>query len=917
MIGETILHYKILEKLGEGGMGEVYKAQDTKLDRFVALKFLPSQISASEDDKARFIQEAKAASAMNHPHVCTIHSIEEYNNQLFIVMEYIDGVTLRENKQPLSEKRIIDIAMQVAEGLGAAHEKGIVHRDIKPENIMIRKDGIVQIMDFGLAKLHNAGNVSRLTKAGTTMGTIGYMSPEQVQGLDVDHRTDIFSLGVVIYELLAGEAPFKGVHETAMMYEIVNVDPPPISSIKEGIDPQLDGIILECIEKDKDERFQSAMELAKNLRKFQRTLSAGRASRVYNINTQAYSVSSGQTSTVKTPVKSSIGDIPVRNLLRNIFYSPKIFWAAASVLFIAVILLLVFSVFNRTEPETQKIKATILPPPGINFDNSLGSNVTISPDGKYIAFVGTDSTGISKLWVRPINSLSARPLTNVGNTAYPFWSPDSKNLAYFDNTKLMKISLDAGTSLPVCDVTSGRGGSWSPNGTIVLSPRSSGGIYKVPSSGGKSEEIIKSDTTNKNRSLRWAYFLPDGDHFLYSVENSSTGSSPGDAIYLSSLSDASSKKIISASSNCQYANGFLLFVRQSILLAQKFDPDKLETEGEAMPITENIQYYDIRISGSFSVSQNGKLIYLDASQNNERTLVLDKSGNEIKKLLNQKPMYSAKFSPDDSKIAYDLYDANEKNVDIWTYDLNRNVATRLTFDKEGDVVPRWTNNGNQIIYSSSTNNGVFNSYIKNADGSGDASLIYKSDFSKAATGVSGDGNYILYQCINAKSSTSGWDIVLFNKSNRKQVNLLATNFDETGAKFSPDMKWIAYTSNESGKSQVYVIPFNPESSTSAETGKWQISVEGGLNPIWMNNGRSVYFFTPGNKIMSVDINESNSSISPGKPSEIFKPGNLNISNIYDINKTGTEIIATIRSGQNINSVMTVVANWTKGLEGRK
>ena len=222
MIGETILHYNILEKLGEGGMGEVYKAQDTKLDRFVALKFLPSQLTASESDKARFIQEAKAASSMNHPNVCTIYSIEEYNNQLFISMEYIEGKTLRDKKDHLSEKQILEIGIQVAEGLAAAHEKGIVHRDIKPENIMIRKDGIAQIMDFGLAKLYSSGNVSRLTKAGTTMGTIGYMSPEQVEGVDVDHRTDIFSLGVVLYELLAGEAPFKGMHETAVMYEIVN-----------------------------------------------------------------------------------------------------------------------------------------------------------------------------------------------------------------------------------------------------------------------------------------------------------------------------------------------------------------------------------------------------------------------------------------------------------------------------------------------------------------------------------------------------------------------------------------------------------------------------------------------------------------------------------------------------------------------
>lgn len=287
MIGKTILQYEVLEQIGEGGMGTVYKAKDTKLDRFVALKFLPSQLASTDDEKARFIQEAKAASALNHPNVCTIHDIQEFEGQLFIVMEYIDGVTLREKKEQLSEKRILDIGVQAAEGLAAAHEKGIVHRDIKPENIMIRKDGIVQIMDFGLAKLYTDSNVSRLTKAGTTMGTMGYMSPEQVQGLDVDHRTDIFSLGIVMYELFAGESPFKGMHETAIMYEIVNVEAPPIASVKQNIDPQLDGLILECLEKDRDERCQSAKELAKNLRKIKRVSTGNRTSRMYNVKSVA------------------------------------------------------------------------------------------------------------------------------------------------------------------------------------------------------------------------------------------------------------------------------------------------------------------------------------------------------------------------------------------------------------------------------------------------------------------------------------------------------------------------------------------------------------------------------------------------------------------------------------------------------
>ena len=912
MIGETILHYKILEKLGEGGMGEVYKAEDTKLDRFVALKFLPSQLTASENDKTRFIQEAKAASAMNHPNVCTIHDIQEYNGQLFIVMEFVDGKTLRDKKDFLSEKQILEIGIQVAEGLAAAHEKGIVHRDIKPENIMVRKDGIAQIMDFGLAKLYKNSNVSRLTKAGSTVGTMGYMSPEQVQGLDVDHRTDIFSLGVILYELLTGESPFKGMHETAIMYEIVNVETAPLSTIKPEIDLDLDRIILECLEKDKDERCQSAKELAKDLKKVKKS-TGHRKSRVYSVGSQT--VNAGpNASTITKSGATTLKDIPFKSFFSSIFYNPTLAWTAAAILLIVLAYTLLFTAHSSNESEIQLTKSTILPPQGIRLDNSMGSNLTISPDGKYISFVGADSTGKEKLWIRPVNSLTSRPLTDATNEAYPFWSPDSKSIAYFYKGKLMKISFNSGTPVAICDAFSGRGGSWNLNGTIVFAPSPKVGIYEVSSAGGTPKEIIRPDTSYSFQSLRLPFFLPDGNHFLYSSVNSYSSSTPTDAIFVSSLSNPKPKKLITVSSNCQYADGYLFFVRNSTLLAQKFDIDDLRLVGEANSVAENVQYFDIRISGSFAISQNGRLIYMNQILNDQNTVLLNRTGDIIKNLFNQRPYGHAQFSPDGKKIAYDIFDANGNNSSIWTYELDRNVPSRLTFNKGNDEAPMWTKDERHLIFSRADSSGMMDLYIKNSDGSGNAVPLVKSNDIKRACDISADGKYILYELYNSGNQ----DIYLSNmKDNNKTKALISTYFDERDAVFSPDMKWIAYTSNESGKYQVYIISFNPDNSNPGSSGKWQISFNGGSLPKWVNNGKSVYYFAPGNKIMSVDVNEEGSTLSPGKPYTIFGLANKNITGLFDMNKTGDKIIATISNGQNISTDITLIDNWQKEVEKEK
>lgn len=870
MISGTILQYEILEKLGEGGMGEVYKARDSKLDRFVALKFLPSDLTATEPDKIRFTQEAKAASALNHPNICTIYDIQEHEGRLFIVMEYVDGETLRSKKQSFSVKQVVDIGSQAAEGLAAAHEKGIVHRDIKPENIMLTKNGITKVMDFGLAKLNNPSDVSRLTKAGTTMGTVGYMSPEQVQGQDVDHRSDIFSLGIVLYEMLSGESPFKGVHETAIMYEIVNVDPDPVSARKEGIDPELDRIIFECLEKEREDRYQSARELSKDLRRFKRDTGRQRVSRLSTVH-EPHNFTSGARSSLNVPVKSRLFNVeasPNENFFNRILYNFRILWTGLGLLFLGLVILILFNLLKNNGTQGQEIKATLLPPLGVTLLNSQGSNLAISPNGKYIAFVGSDSSGTTKLWLRPINSLAARSLVDVSVEAYPFWSPDSKYIAYFDNHKLMKISLDEGTSLPICDAQTGRGGTWNEAGVIVFAPFASGGLYEVSSSGGEPKVLIKTDTATL--SLRWPFFLPDGKHFLYSTQNSQSGSSPTDGIYVGSLDNPNGQKIFRASSNVQYANGYIFYVRQSILLAQKFDPASFKSSGEGIPIAENLQYWDIRISGTFSLSEEGTLVYEESNPDNERVVMMDKEGNISKTLFDKKVFLAARFSPDGSKIAFDSYDQVERNLDIWTYDIQRNVMTRLTFDQAGHINPVWTPDGKRISYSSNPDKQSFSPFIKNSDGSGDATSIAKSELPEFVYDFSPDEKNMLLGAVGFADKNSGWDLLVAPMDGGKEMTkILATEFDERAGAFSPDMKWVAYSSDEAGKYQVYIMPFGNGN------GKWQISVDGGDFPVWMDNGKKVYFTTSDNKIEGVDVNESSSSISPGRPYVVFSSQSYN------------------------------------------
>lgn len=895
MIGKTILHYEIAGKLGEGGMGTVYKARDTKLERFVALKFLSTRLTASQTDKARFIQEAKAASALNHPNICTVHDIHEYEDQLFIVMEYIDGETLRETKANLSEKRILDIGIQVAEGLAAAHEKGIVHRDIKPENIMIRKDGIVQIMDFGLAKQGKGGDISRLTQAGTTMGTLGYMSPEQVQGIDADHRSDIFSFGVVMYELLAGISPFKGMHETAIIYEIVNVDVPPIATIKPDIDPQLDSIILECLEKDREERWQSAKELARTLRKIKRTSSGKRLSRQFGTQHSAPA-----TSTVGS--KSS-GSITIEAFNRRFDFSKitgaKLLpWVLALVLF--ALLIYVWRTSSGNQTGAVAVKASILPPADAQFDGRLGGNYKLSPDGKTVAFVAVGSLGASSLWVRPLNSLQARQLKGTVGATYPFWSPDNRQVGYFARGELVKVNIYTGPPITICRAPQGRGGAWNRANVIVFAPQAIGGLYKVSASGGEPELVVPSDTTNADQSLRFPFFLPDGKHFLYSVQNSFSGSSPADVLKVGSLKGTTDVTLFRAASNAEYNDGRIFYMSQSTLLSRSFDPESFRVGENTQIFAANLNYFDPRIKGAFSLSDRGSMIYQEEDLGNRKLVLLDRSGKTIGNLVDKNVEAFAQFSPDNTRITFGALDRAGKNSDIWVYDLKRKIPSRVTFDPNYDTGSVFSPNGEQVVFSSNRNK-VTDLYLKRVDGSDEARLLYHSPDWNVAGDWSADGKYILFQTL---SPNTNWNLEVIDISeNNKVLPFLKTKSNETRGRFSPDVQWVSYISNETGRKQLYVKPFRRGG------GKWQISVEGALDGFWSKDGRSIYYVSLDRKLYKVRIQVSDSNILVDKPVLLFSFDDENITKIFDISTDGQFFLAELAKARAKIPPLTYVGNW--------
>jgi eukaryotic-like serine/threonine-protein kinase len=892
MVGDTILHYKILEKLGEGGMGVVYKAHDTKLDRTVALKFLPQRLSPSDDEKSRFIQEAKAAATLNHPNICTIHDIKELDGQLFIVMEYIEGQTLRERIEklkdiPISLKQAVDIGIQIAEGLAAAHESGIVHRDIKPENIMLKKDGRVVVMDFGLAKLR-INNVSQLTKEGSTLGTIGYMAPEQVQGLDVDHRSDNFSLGVLLYELISGEQPFKGAHETAMAYEIVNVDPLPLTAVNPDLDPELDRIILECLDKDKDERYQSAREIAKDLKRFKRESGRQKLSRI-STTPQVHDRTQSRrepTVTQSAPYSNKRYLIP----------------AVMSVVIVIIIIAGVLWVFGvGTQTQARSVTRVILPADDV--DRGF-VEFHISPEGSRLVYLAGRGEH-QQLYVRDFDKFESSALPNTRGLGISglFFSPDGRWVGFFARGKVMKLLLSGGSPVAICDSSPFGTASWSERGEIVFQQEWGNNLWIVSSEAGSTPRpLTELKLEDGERGHILPHVLPGGKSALFTIW---TGASFDEGmIAIVDIATGEHQVLFRGGSDARYVEtGHIVYVRGSTLMAVPFDLRKLQITGEATPVLNNVRSSGDSGFSFYGISNNGTLIYTPGGVEYTPTLLIlyDVNGQSRQIQVAERSFGNPLFSPDGSRLLATIYGST---YNIGTYDLRRDILTPLTFSADNWRAV-WSPDGSQITYSSNID-GSYQVYSLPADGSGTPRKLFEQEGNPYPGSWSPDGKMLAY--IRLGQDTR-FDIWIYTEDGEPGIHpFAATRASEVTPVISPDGQWIAYVSDESGRYDVYIQSF-PEGA-----GKWLISSGGGYSPRWSSDGNRIYYIR-GEDIyvvpISTIIGREGRTIDIGREEHVINVERLED---FDLHPDGRTMIVSQHGMERAQGQLNVVLNWFEELQ---
>jgi Tol biopolymer transport system component len=868
-------------------MGEVYRARDTRLDRTVAIKVLPSRLSLNSERRQRLEREAKTISSLNHPHICTLHDIGCQDGVDFLVMEYLDGETLaaRLEKGPLAMQEVLRYGVEIADALDKAHRQGVIHRDLKPSNIILTKAG-AKLLDFGLAKASTnvvAAAVSQLTAElrtesqpltaeGTIVGTIQYMAPEQLEGKEADARSDIFSFGCVLYEMATGRKAFSGKSQATIIAAILSVDPPPISSLQPLTPPSLSRVVKKCLAKEPDERWQTAHDLRDELK---------------------WIAEDGSRAGVPAPVAK-----PRRT-------RERLGWVLAAAVLLPFVATLAVTVVHLREKPVRGLT--------VRFHFALPENVAfgwadfpvVSPDGERIAFTAVGADGQTHLWVRPLDSLSSVMLPGTEGAYSPFWSPASKSIAFLASRELKRIDLSGGQPETLCDVQGFANGAWSQDEVILLGRRlgTTGPLYRVSAAGGEPKPVSELDPSRPETYQAYQtypQFLPDGHHFLYFAGWQQ--GHPG--IYVSSLDSKESKRVLDADSKAVYTSGYLLYMRGTTLTAQKFDWKRRELAGAPVPVGQQVAFLP---EGAFSVSQNGILAYRTGSGGNTELTWFDRHGNRGSTAGPPAEYSNPSLSPDGSRLAVSRMDPQTRTRDLWVFDLKRGTSSRLTYDPADDLNPVWSLDGSRIFFTSDRK-GQRDIYEKPANGIGNEAVVLESKQGKNANDISLDGRYLIYDTSTVgTSSRELWILPLFG--DRKPFLFVQGNSPTSQAQFSPNGHFIAYTSNETGRYEVYVQTF-PEAR-----GKWQVSIDGGSEATWRHDGKELFYISQ-KKLMSVEVKTDANSLQAGIPKSLFEVPLLparSSRNHYVVTWDGQRFLFNVAAEGAEASMINVAVNWPAAL----
>jgi len=862
-------------------MGEVYRAKDTKLDRQVAIKVLPSALARDPERLARFEREAKVLASLDHPNIGHIYGLVDSEDSRALVLALIEGPTLadriRANPLPLGE--VVGIAKQIIEALEYAHERGVVHRDLKPANVKITPDGVVKVLDFGLAKVledeplpASLGTSPTLTmghtRTGVILGTAAYMSPEQAVGRTVDRRSDVFSFGAVLFEMLAGKCAFPGATTPDILEAVVKSDPD-WSRLPVGTPAYLRRLLERTLAKDRRQRMQAIGE-----------------ARIVLENPEIGGSYLPGTTTASLHHKT-----------------PRWSWAVEGVFALAAAAVS-FVHFRETQPEPQMVLTAILPPEkSVVTSRGNSGPMALSPDGKRIAFAATGEDGKSQLWIRPLSATAARPVPGSEGGTFPFWSPESRYLAFFAGGKLKKIDTAGGPPVILADAPNPRGGAWSTSGMIVFAPNNNvGGLVKISSLGGDSAPVTAPGLENGNSRAPW--FLPDGRHFLFI----SLRPPNHVQLLLASLDSSEVKPIAETGSNAVYSEGRLLYLREDILMAQAFDLKALAAMGDAVPIAELIQRaFSPNTIGMFSVSASGLLAYMRGVGDYGLQLTwFDRTGKSLGTIGEPRSFSSIALSPGAKTLVASFYDS--LGMDVWTYDLARGLPARFTFDPARDDFPVWSPDGRSVVFNS-VRKGHWDLYRKSADGSGVEELLYSDDREKYPNTWTPDGKSLLFQTLDGKADS--WVLTMTPESPGaplKAVQFLPGVSSARWAKFSPDGRWVAYYAEESQRGEVYVSPFLHSGS------KRQISTNGGTKPRWRQDGKEIFYLSPEGQLMATEVRIGGETVEVGATHALFGGIPLGNGYGYDISADGQRILATVAKDQKSNEPITLVQNWAAGLK---